>query len=222
MRWSEKEIAILEAARQIIANEGYPHFSLRGIAAKSGIHLKSLQYYFKTKRDMLNAVVHYIIEHYYFDSYVKLFLKDPIDGPERRFAVIVDFLLDDLSDPFTSRFFPEFWALATRDEDVRAAMDIFYARHLASLESMIGELNPALDILTRRHRAALIGMMIEGLILILGHGKPKRAQNRNLKRVAKETIFAIATAQLLQGAVADNPRSSAANDLKIKRGNFSR
>lgn len=192
--WSDMEVQILEAARHLIAEEGYPNFSMRTIASHSGIHLKSLQYYFKTKREMLNSVVNYTIEHYYFDIYGKLFEEGAVSDPRERFSLMIDYLLNDLSDPFTGKLFPELWALATRDDDLRAAMDIFYLRHLQSLERAIRDINPLLDKETGKHRAALIGMMIEGLVLILGHGKPRHPQYKNLKRAAKNTILHIAMA----------------------------
>lgn len=187
--WSDMEVQILEAARHLIADEGYHNFSMRGIASRSGIHLKSLQYYFRTKQDMLNAVVNYTIEQYYFDTYGKLFQEKAAATPMDRFSVMLDYLLDDLSNPFTAKLFPELWALSNNDTDVQAAMDIFYLRHIASLETMVWNLNPKLDAREAKERAALIGMMIEGLVLILGYGKPKHAQYHGLHNAAKSMIL---------------------------------
>lgn len=189
--WSETEKQIIEAARHVIADEGYHNFSLRGTAAKSGMHLKSLQYYFKTKRDLLNAVVDYTLEQYYFATYDKLFARKKARTPRQRFLVVIEYLLDDLADPFTARLFPELWALANHDEDVRTALDLFYQRHLASLEEMIHALNPKLGALAAKRRAALVGMMIEGLVLILGHGKPRHPHLVDLEGIARQTILDI-------------------------------
>lgn len=187
--WSDKEILILEAARKLIAGQGYHSFSMRCVANRSGIHLKSLQYYFRTKQDMLNAVVNYTIEKYYFGSYGRLFLEKSAGTAKERFSLMLDYLLDDLSDPLTAKLFPELWALANHDTAVKAAMDLFYMRHLASLEAMILKLKPSLGEREAKHRAALIGMMIEGLVLILGYGKPKHDQYTDLQDAAKETIL---------------------------------
>jgi AcrR family transcriptional regulator len=189
--WSDKEILILEAARKLIAHQGYHSFSMRRVANRSGIHLKSLQYYFRTKQDMLNAVVNYTIEKYYFGSYGRLFLEKSAGTAKERFSLMIDHLLDDLSDPLTAKLFPELWALANHDTAVKAAMDLFYVRHLASLEAMILQLKPSLGEREAKHRAALIGMMIEGLVLILGYGKPKHDQYTDLQDAAKEMILCL-------------------------------
>lgn len=187
--WSATEVKILEAARQLIAEGGYHNFSMRGVAQKSEIHLKSLQYYFRTKQEMLTSVVNYTIEKYYFDTYDKMFAEKRAITPRERFELMLDHLLADLSDPFTARLFPELWALASHDDDVAAALDLFYVRHIASIEKMVGVLNPKLPSDMALHRAALAAMMIEGLVLILGHGKKKRTEYAGLLSAAKQTIL---------------------------------
>lgn len=187
-KWTAAEIRILEAARKIIANRGYSKFSMRSIASDAGIHLKSLQYYFPSKKVMLDAVVSYTIEHYYFEEYLKQFESHDAVTPEQRLAVMLDYLIDDLSNPFTSRFFPELWALASRDKDMTAALDHFYQSHLTSLQNLFTEVNPALDRETATLKAAVIGMMIEGLVLIMGHGKPAHPERVNLAEFVKGTI----------------------------------
>lgn len=183
------EVQILEAARHLIADEGYHNFTMRGIAQNSGIHLKSLQYYFRTKQEMLTAVVNYTIEKYYFQPYAKLFAEKSAGTAEERFSVMLDYLLDDLSNEFTARLFPELWALGSHDKDVADALDVFYCRHVESVTTMVEGINPALTRRAATHRAAMIAMMIEGLLLILGHGKPKHPKYANLRSSIKDTIF---------------------------------
>lgn len=212
-KWTAAEIRILEAARKIIANKGYSKFSMRSIASDAGIHLKSLQYYFPSKKVMLDAVVSYTIEHYYFEEYLKQFESHDAVTPEQRLAVMLDYLIDDLSNPFTCRFFPELWALASRDKDMTAALDHFYQSHLTSLQSLFAEVNPALDRETATLKAAVVGMMIEGLVLIMGHGKPAHPERINLADFVKGTILQIIAApspfarqQTRQGPEAQRPR----------------
>ncbi len=189
--WSDMEVQILEAARHLIADEGYHNFTMRGIAKNSGIHLKSLQYHFRTKQEMLSAVVNYTIEKYYFQPYGKLFAEKSAGTPSERFSVMLDYLIDDLSNEFTARLFPELWALGSHDKDVADALDVFYCRHVESITTMVERINPALTRRAATHRAAMIAMMIEGLLLILGHGKPKHPKYANLRSSVKDTIFQI-------------------------------
>jgi AcrR family transcriptional regulator len=48
---------ILAAARRVLVAEGYDRFVLREIAARVGIMLGNLQYYFATRDDLLEAVI---------------------------------------------------------------------------------------------------------------------------------------------------------------------
>jgi AcrR family transcriptional regulator len=49
--------AILAAARAVLVDDGYDAFALRPIAARVGVTLGNLQYYFATRDDLLEAVV---------------------------------------------------------------------------------------------------------------------------------------------------------------------
>lgn len=49
---------ILDTARDILAKEGLDRFVLRGIAKRAGMRLGNLQYYFSTRDDLLEAVIH--------------------------------------------------------------------------------------------------------------------------------------------------------------------
>lgn len=191
-QWSATETSILEAARHIIADDGYHKFSLRATAARANMHLKSLQYYFPSKKQLLNDVVNYTIENYYFRPYQVLFSKFGVQTSEDKFRVMIEYLLDDLEQPFTARLFPELWALASHDPEVAEVLDVFYVRHLASIEDMIRSIKPRLPMAKVTHRACIIGMLIEGLLLILGHGKPKHPQYEGLRASVIDTICGIA------------------------------
>lgn len=197
--WSDMEVQILEAARHLIAEEGYHNFTMRAIAQNSGIHLKSLQYYFRTKQVMLMAVVNYTIEKYYFQPYDKLFADKSAVTPREQFSVMLDYLLDDLSNKFTARLFPELWALGSHDKDVADALDVFYSRHIGSITTMVEKINPALTHRVATYRAVMIAMMIEGLLLILGHGRPKHQKYANLRSSINNTIFQIIMAPPSEG-----------------------
>ena len=61
---SERKQQILQAAVDIIVDEGYGSLSMRALARASGIKLGALQYHFRTSEDMLRALVAYIADIY--------------------------------------------------------------------------------------------------------------------------------------------------------------
>ncbi|GAA1569009.1 hypothetical protein GCM10009804_26810 [Kribbella hippodromi] len=54
---------VLAAARELLVEEGFDRFVLRRVAAKTGMTLGNLQYYFATRDDLLEAVIQAEFEH---------------------------------------------------------------------------------------------------------------------------------------------------------------
>jgi AcrR family transcriptional regulator len=52
-----RRAAILAAARRVLVDDGYDAFVLREIAARVGVMLGNLQYYYATRDDLLEAVI---------------------------------------------------------------------------------------------------------------------------------------------------------------------
>jgi len=156
---------ILKTAREVLAREGWPNFKLRTVAARCGISLGNMQYYFPTKKELLHTLIEDI--HSAYDAeYEKLFRR--IDGdPEARFVGVVDFLLKDLRKPLVRGFFFQFWAMAGHDRYAEEQMEFTYDYYRRVLERLIGAMNPRLSATERRGRAAAIQSLIEGSTLTL-------------------------------------------------------
>ena len=54
---SDRKQEILQTAIEIIADEGYASLSMRALARASGMKLGALQYHFRTRDEMLRALV---------------------------------------------------------------------------------------------------------------------------------------------------------------------
>ena len=61
----ERRISILEVAYHILAKEGYQGFTMRRIASEAKMHLKTLQHYYATKKDLLMGTLRYTVTKYY-------------------------------------------------------------------------------------------------------------------------------------------------------------
>ncbi len=176
-----RKIELLEAARCALASRGHAEFSMRSVAREAGIHLKTLQHYFPNKQILLTEVLEYTLRNYYFNQFGIMFAKKHQLDAEEKFRLMIDYILDDLDDPFTASFFPEVWALASRDTDASIAMDRFYTLHRRNVEEVIAELNPGLNSPTLTLRAAIIAMGVEGMLLLIGHNKPIHGDLANIK-----------------------------------------
>ena len=173
----EKRIAeIMEACKRVLIDKGYTQFSLRNIAREAGIHLSNLQYYFQTKEALVKGLIDYNTRSY-FQKYTELFAALP-SAPYPRFVAVIDFLIEDIRDPLTRRFFIQFWALldASGAHSDRLLNNL-YAAHIQSINRHIAELNPLLSPGVRQQRAAMIASMIEGMMLMLEEANTELQEN---------------------------------------------
>ena len=169
-------VEIMEACKIVLIDKGYTQFSLRNIAREAGIHLSNLQYYFRTREELIKGLIDYNSKSY-LEKYSERFATLPTK-PQPRFLAMVDYLIEDIRDPLTRRFFIQFWALldASGAHTDRLLNDM-YAPHIQSLNQQIAELNPRLPPGVRQQRAAMIASMIEGMMLMLEEADNELGEN---------------------------------------------
>lgn len=157
---------IMVACKTVLMDKGYTQFSLRNVAREAGMHLSNLQYYFRTREALLNGLIDYNSQSY-LQEYSERFATLPSE-PYPRFLAVIDYLIEDIKDPLTRRFFIQFWALldASAAHSDRLLNDM-YAPHIQMLNDYIAQLNPQLSPGTRQQRAAIIASMIDGMMLML-------------------------------------------------------
>jgi len=188
----ERRICILEAARDLLATEGYHSFTMRRIASRAKMHLKTLQHYYPTKRNLLLGTLQYTLSKYY-EEYWKMVDKYD-ENPRETFRLVIQFLLDDLRNPTTSRFFPELWALSSRDPDAALAMDHLYSLYRGIVDKLIRGINPTLSRHKSAQRTFAVVAMIEGMTLFVGQGKPEHKELNDIDaeiiNAATQIVFA--------------------------------
>src|SRR5476651_1909674 len=93
---------VIEAARDLLMNEGYARFSMRNVAAGAGLHLANVQYYFPTREALIRAILADTGARYRA-SYERLLAEGSTDRTER-FREIVAFNLRDIAKRETRQF----------------------------------------------------------------------------------------------------------------------
>ena len=130
--------AILASAEALLRDHGDHGLSMRKLATEAGISLGHLQHYYKTKNDVLVA----LIDRYF--SYCHTALSEhaatfqhtsPRERVQRLVAFGLTFVGGDLSD--MCRLFREFWALATRNDAIDRCLNDYYAAHRQALLDML-------------------------------------------------------------------------------------
>jgi TetR/AcrR family transcriptional regulator len=182
---------ILHVGRLLFATEGYSGFTMRTVAARASMKLGNLQHYYKTREQLLQAVLEQVMFSY--DGHYLRLPGAQNGSPQKRFTAIIRFLIEDLKNPLTSGTFMELWALAERHKFAAAIMDKMYSHHRKNIAALIHDLNPKLSGPERARRAALIATQIEGLNLLLARGKPKHQELKGLENEAVRWMTKLAT-----------------------------
>ena len=152
---------ILDAAATLLALDGYAQLSTRKIAARAGIRPGNLQYYYRTKQDVVRA----LLDRYLAESMraIERRVAASTGTPEARLRSGIEGILADQQVGRSCELFREIWALAARDRAVARAVRDFYARYRDGVAQALLAVNPALGAARADRRAALVVAMLEGL-----------------------------------------------------------
>jgi AcrR family transcriptional regulator len=162
----ERKREILQAAIEIIADEGYGSLSMRALARASGMKLGALQYHFRTWEDLLRALVNYIAENIRAGSESRNLSLDSASVTE-----IAAFMLEDNAgtenELFSDRLWPQLWAMEQLEPLVSDLLEEVYAEYLEILEKAM----EAAGIESPRAEALCVMSMLEGESLFTGQGR---------------------------------------------------
>lgn len=170
----ERTVAILMAARELLAEEGYGGLTLRAVARRVGMRLANLQYYYATREQLLEGLLHFIV-YSYDDAYARLW-EGKDQTPTARLGALLEYLMQDVGNATSNRLFFEIWALTQRNEYAARLVDWAYSYHRSILERLIAAVSPDMPPAVRSHRAALIAAQIDGLMIQLAAAMPRHPE----------------------------------------------
>jgi AcrR family transcriptional regulator len=173
---------ILKTAVGVLVDHGYEQMTLRRIAQECGMKAGNISYYFKSKAELLAAILEIVGGSY--DDAVAQVMGRAGSAPEKRFAELVTFILQDGTTRQTSYIFPELWSLANHDPLVKEHVDRLYMRELVRFAELIGEINPTLSESERDLMSKLIISSIEGIAVFAGYGKAWQSSMPGLQEMA--------------------------------------
>jgi AcrR family transcriptional regulator len=175
-------LTILDAARDIFTEQGYSNLTMRKVATKAGISIGNLNYYYRTKEDLLRDLLEYVINPY-LEEFERA--KDEAgESPEKQLRAVLTFWIEDLATPETTVFFPECWALANHNSFVAELIDDLYTKARQSLNDLIPQINPTLTQKETEQTALYMCAAMEGLTMFAGYEKPWSAQLGDLKQIS--------------------------------------
>ena len=190
--WKKSEIAILESARNLLIDQGYKNFSMRAVGANAGVSLGTVQHHFKNNKRLVIETVKYVLLIYYEDKYSKQLNLPEKCEPIDELISILDFMFEYMKDDAGNmKFVIEILAMALRDKEIAAAVDILYSMERTYFERLIKRINPSLTSKQCAHRAIIVTMLFEGLPLSIGHGQPHHFEFDDLEDEVKARVIDI-------------------------------
>jgi AcrR family transcriptional regulator len=179
----ERKQEILQAAIEIIADEGYSSLSMRALARASGMKLGALQYHFRTWEDLLRALVSYIEQ-----EILKGFEARKLGDGSASVGEIAAFMLADTSGTahawLGDRLWPQLWAMEQVEPLVSDLLEEVYAKYLAVLEAAM----EAAGVKSARAEALCLMSLLEGESLFTGSGRRWEGDRKAVRKAILKLI----------------------------------
>jgi AcrR family transcriptional regulator len=183
---------ILDAARALLAAEGYAGLSMRRVAQAAGMTLSNVQHYYGSKELLLEALLLTTMDVFQArmdDIAAAMSERSQVE----RFLSTVDMFLEEITDPVIHALFFEIWALASRNAFASNLMDKMLGRERKTVYNMIRGLNPAISDEEAMQRAILMVAQVEGLMLFRLDKRKRRAQFDAVRASLRKALLTLAT-----------------------------
>jgi AcrR family transcriptional regulator len=185
-----KRQQIIDEGKRILLATGPDGLVLREVASQLGITHGNLQYYFRTRHDLLIAIFDQEVAKY-TDS-----LRDAVAATSSRrgrLAAIVRSGLTVLRAPETALWRMMF-AMADHSPEMNAILKKENDLYEAVVVEELGEIAPRLSLKRRRHIAKIIHAVLDGLGIQFVHEDPNSADMRALESEITAAVIALVEA----------------------------
>jgi AcrR family transcriptional regulator len=186
-----KRQQILDTAKQMLLDGGVDAFVLRDVAERVGITHGNLQYYFRTKQDLMVAIFDQEIAKY-TDS-----LQDAVAATTTRrgrLGAIIDAGLKELRSPDTA-LWRMVMSMADHSPDMAALLKKENDLYQSVVVKELKQIAPQLSSQRRRQIARIIQAILDGLGIQFVHEDPDSAEMRALESEIKAAIVALVDAE---------------------------
>ncbi|WP_179258864.1 TetR/AcrR family transcriptional regulator [Burkholderia aenigmatica] len=177
---------IIVAARQTFQEDGYAGFATRRVAGRVGITLGNLQYYFRTKDELLQAALHARISQIVSD-YTGIANEQGISAT-RRCAALVERVFHDINETDLPKFLIEIWAFAQHDPYAAKLVGDMYSEYRAIFAKLLSELHPTLTPEQSLARASALISQTTGMMIFINHGGESDKDHSEFVRVTRRAI----------------------------------
>ncbi len=161
----QRRVQILAVARKLLVEEGYKSFRLREIAARSGMTIGNLQYYFRTRNLLLEAVTRTAL----FDDLEALeaIAENGRQGKAQLRELTIVLLREWVGD--SGKIYAAASFLSHNQPVFRSMLGELYQQFYEHLILMLKKLQPRAHRQTLLDKARLITALLDGAVIQLRH-----------------------------------------------------
>lgn len=191
-------VQIMQSSREVFLEDGYAAFSARRVAARVGITLGNLQYYFRAKealqRATLEAGLREVLERYtgLFDA--------PGTNAASRFSALTERIVVDAFEPRLASFLIEAWAFGHRQPYAAESVGAAYSKYLDGLAGLLERVDPTSRRDECRVRAFALIALGGGMMLFERESEASEKDNVAFTRIVKRYMRTIAAKRGAQDA----------------------
>jgi AcrR family transcriptional regulator len=186
-----KRQQILDTAKEMLLKGGVEAFVLRDVAERLGITHGNLQYYFRTRQELMVAIFDQELAKYTGSLQEAVAATTTRRG---RLAAIIDAGLTELRSPDTA-LWRMVMSMADHSPDMAALLKKENDLYEAVVAKELKQIAPHLSPQRRRHIAKIIHAFLDGLGIQFVHDDPNSADMRALESEIKAAIFALVDAE---------------------------
>ncbi|MEM5432809.1 TetR/AcrR family transcriptional regulator [Cupriavidus oxalaticus] len=183
---AQRIVQIILAAQQTFQEDGYAAFSARRVASRAGITLGNLQYYFRTKEEMLRAALQEYARQAICD-YTAIASQSGISAM-RRCTALVDRIFHDINETDLPKFLFEAWAFSHHEPYAADLVDDIYTEYRSTLAKLLSEIHPALTDTECLVRASVIVAQTAGMMIFASHGGDSEKDYAEFVRLTKRSV----------------------------------
>lgn len=183
---------ILQAARALLAADGYAGLSMRRVAAEVGMSLSNVQHYYQSKDLLVEALLLYTLD--VFQAKMDGITAQMVSASRlEQVLSTADMFLEEITDPVTHAIFFEIWALASRNAFASSLMDRMLGRERKAIYLLIRGLNPEISDSEYMQRAILMVAQMEGLMLFRLDKDKRRDEFLAIRASVRKVLVMLAT-----------------------------
>jgi AcrR family transcriptional regulator len=203
---------ILQAARLVFQEDGYAAFSTRRVAARVGITHGNLQYYFRTRDELLRATLEASLREM-IEQYGEI-AKRVGESASRRCSELVEHIFRDINETELPNFLFEAWAFAHHETYAAELVDEVYSKYRQIFADLLSQINPALTKEECSVRAFVLTAQAGGMMILAHRSGDSERDYAEFVRTTKRYVRKIAG--LSGKLLLDGERSDPEHHLLIK------